>query len=159
MLALQSSEPALLFCLLIPFIIIFGIGGLALTVIAIDVAMNRGKEYGVYNIPYMTPDMVMMEIHRYFMSKGYKCQLGYYQIVAKKGEAVLMGVRTFIFHVQPAQEGGSVIHSEMYLEGLIPKYMKFSKWGYLAILPRRMGRKRKEELFQILGISEVGGMT
>jgi hypothetical protein len=135
-----------------------GIAVLAIIIAMVDVITNRGKEYGVYRIPYLTTDMAMREIHHYFLRNEYECLFWYNQIKATKGNTLLMGVRTFILTVEPAYEGGSVIKTEMYLEGLLPKYMKFSKWGYLAIIPRRMGRRRKEELFQILGVTDVGGL-
>jgi hypothetical protein len=141
-------------CLTLFLVFPLGLLMIVLIIIVIDIIVNHGKENASYTVPTMPPDRLMWEIHQFFLREGYECMFYLNMIKAEKGHELLMGVRTFIFTIE-TQEMGSILHGEFYLKGLIPRYMKFSQYGYLGIMPRRMGRKRKEDLFMRLGLSEM----
>ena len=115
----------------------------------VDLAINHGIEIVDIYYPPWSSYYIQNTILEFFEYKDFDFAIYGNRIIARKGERWLMGIRTFdILLLETAQ--GCLFRGHFYLEGIIPKYMKLTRFGYYAGLPRRMGWKIKNELFEYL---------
>ena len=127
---------------------------LSIIIMILDIAINSGRERATFIVPNKNSYAVKKEINHFFGNRSYHIEISGNQITATKGHELLMGVYTFEMTVANVP-GGSMIDGEFYLQGLIPSSMKFTRYGFFGIIPRRIGYKTKNELVNTIGAREM----
>ncbi len=130
--------------------IILGLLLIPLTISIIDFYYNKGKETVKLNLPGWEPGNLQNALKEFFINKNMKYELYENRIIGYRGSKWLMGIKTFDIHITKSSDG-CLFTGQFYLESVWPfRYMKFSRYGYLAGLPRRMGWKIKNKMFEFL---------
>ncbi len=119
--------------------------------------MHKGIEFVQLSLPHWETTNLHGYLILFFTNKGYHCYSVSNRIYAYRGEKWLMGVRTFDITLVRA-EPGSTLTGYFYLRGIWPvRFMKFSRYGYYGIAPRRQGWEMKNELYKYLGVNKDQG--
>jgi len=133
----------------LPFSVVMIILLIILIIAVIDIIVNRGKEHLMMEFPYHDVKIMGDGIFQFFASKGMRCEIVGGRMVASEGLWWFTGARTFEFELRE-KDGGCSMEAWFYLRGLFPKYFRFTRYGYPAIVPRRKGLRIRNELMTYL---------